>query len=436
MILRMHGGRAIASIESNPCLRARIRNVFYKASGNRAGSEFSLLESTFGEAGHTESITSGGSEAESSRDRETEGGLLHGTGYEARLHAVHTAKLVSVALGRHAHSRTHFLRLLRKIRRKVRHREMLVPTIQIEQRNTLRFLYYSMKVNERGRRCQIMSLRRPMKNWRVAVVAQWTRKSLARFCMRHISAANKELKEARNWLRPFVESVAIRKQKSAFKHWLSKQEFLMTLHDKAKVDLHMKLMKKVLVRIQALQKAKRHYELVVLRACFASMEAWVEMSLVEDRTRRAIRKWQWRNFRSIESRNTTKEDMHLHHGMLRRGLAALGGLIEAPSLRFKKTFIMAAMKLSSSPVYSEYYRDKVIQRMRGELNRFRQADVSKGQLLKCLSNKVSVWLQCINPGWHINQTRIGIIYHGGGGMHHDHDSTVVRADSRLSLTLL
>ncbi len=403
MILRMHEGRAIASIESNPCLRARIRAVFYKASGNRAGAEFSLLESTFEEAGDMVSMTNGdvttandgnNSWAESSRDRDTEGGLLHGTGYEARLHAVHTAKLVSVALGRHAHSRILFLRLINRVRRKVRQQEMLVPTIRNEQHDALRFLHYNMKVNERGRACHTVSLRRPMKFWRVAVVAQWTRKSLARFCMRHISTANKELKEARNWLRPFVESVVIRKQRSAFNHWLSKQEFLMTLHDRAKVDLHMKLMKKVFDRIQALQKAKNYYEKVVLRACFASMEAWVDMSLIEDRTRRALRRWQWRNFRAIESRNTTKEDMHFYHSMLRRGLIALGGVIEAPSVRFKKTFVMTATKLSSSPVYSEYYRDKVVQRMRGELNRYRQTGLSKGQLLKCLSNKVSVGCGC------------------------------------------
>ena len=401
MILKMHGGRAIARIQSNPCLRARIRTIFFKASGNRTGSEFSLLESTFGEAGLTTSATlsaaSSTRNAGDSRGRDSDGGLLHGTGYDARQHAVHTAKLVSVALGRHAHSRTLLLRLVRKVRRRIQHRETLVPTIRKEQRNALRFLYYSQKVKERALRCQLLSLRRPLKNWRFAVVSQWTRKSLARFCMKHIAASNKELKEARNWLRPFVETVVMRKCKSAFKHWLSKQEFVMTLHDKLKVDMHTRTMKMAFSRIRALQRAKRHRQKILKTDCFQAMQTWLGMSVVEDCTRRALRKWQWRNSRSMQSRETTREDTHMRLSLLQRGLSALSVLISAPSLRFRRVFLVTAMKLVESPVYAEYYRDKVVQRMRRELNRFRQTDVAKGELLKCLShkallNQASTWI--------------------------------------------
>ena len=60
-------------------------------------------------------------------------------------------------------------------------------------------------------------------------------------------------------------------------------------------------------------------------------------------------------------------------------------------------FIMAATKLSESPVYTAFFRDKVVTRMRGELNRFRQTEVDKGHLLKCLSNRalaneLSTWV--------------------------------------------
>ena len=91
--------------------------------------------------------------------------------------------------------------------------------------------------------------------------------------------------------------------------------------------------------------------------------------------------------RSIERRNTTKEDLHLRNSILHRGLSALSNMTKAPSLRFKKMFIMVATKLSESPVYTAFFRDKVVTRMRGELNRFRQTEVDKGHLLSVLATE-------------------------------------------------
>ena len=141
MILKMHGGHAIATIQSNPCLRARIRAVFIRLVAIALGLS-TLLESTFTEACKTHMGRN--------RGKEAEGSLVHGTGYEARLHAMYTAKLVSVAIGHHANARALFLRLVRRVRRRMRQREALIPTLCKEQRSALLFLHYSKKLAARS----------------------------------------------------------------------------------------------------------------------------------------------------------------------------------------------------------------------------------------------------------------------------------------------
>jgi hypothetical protein len=368
-VIRRSGGRAITTLSSNPYMRARIRQTFYRACGNRTGSEFSFLESTFTATDDTST--------------DNAGSVIYGTGIESRRHAIYTASLVTAGLARHIACRTLLKRVIVRARRRLQNRDTLKSTIASEMREALRYLRYYKDLQNRRRRCEVMGLWRKLRDWRTAVVCNKTRKFLMRSSLLHIADANKQLKADRAFLRPFVLHTVQRKVQSAMDLWKSKVTFLETIRDKLNVDTVLKRKRDTLQRMCHLFLARKHHRKYVRGQIFRRMQRWVFLSLRSDTLGSAVRKWQWRINRTVTQRE--RNDSLLRVALMRRGLARLRDLVAPPSKRFKRVFLVTAMKLKNTPVYPAFFRRTVIEKQFAELNRLRFMEVNKGSILKCLS---------------------------------------------------
>ena len=358
------------------CLRQRVLFVFFRACGNRQGSEFSALENVF--LGKHDGAT----------------------GFAARQVTTKTALLVSKALNWHSRIRMLFNRLRALAQRRSQHKRVLVAVLQNEQRNGLRGMRYAVQVRQKFYECRTIFARRSMRKWRISTILVRNKRAIQRACMKFLMERHLYIQKINSFFDPFVANVHKRRKFNAFLKWKYKYQTVVDRYEIVHARVVTSLVQKVFCFSKQWLKARRWAELRTLRLVF------LELRKNYDYERKKFLKVRpFSRFRSfLQSRIVRRKSamQEFIHGKKRRVVFSLRFMCRPPTIRFKHVFLNVAVKLRNHPVCKTFFRPDHVDSLYRHLHQHhRRSDtmleqlqydiahdkltVRRGELLRCMT---------------------------------------------------